>query len=90
MNNNELCVPASAVAGYEDDSDQSVEPAVGDSVEVTVAGKVSRVENGQVYFTPETANGEPISGHDEAPGGEDTDESMDALMKSQGAKGMGY
>jgi len=54
----EVCVPSSAVAIA--DGDQNTGPEVGDQVAVTLEGKVSRVEGGHVYFTPDTANGEPM------------------------------
>ena len=93
MTNNELCVPTSSVAAHGDDeSQEAVEPAVGDTVEVTVSGKVSRVENGQVYLTPDTANGEPIAGNKPEGAdsmGEDTPESIDKMM-AEASEGMGY
>jgi len=55
----DVCVPSSAVAIA--DGDQTTEPEVGDQVAVTLEGKVSRVEGGHIYFTPDTANGEPMS-----------------------------
>lgn len=90
MKNNELCVPASAVNEYEDDSDQAVNPGPGDTVEVTISGKVSRVEGGNVYLTPETANGEPIdamsmSKHSDG----DEEQDMNRMMEEQTAGG-GY
>lgn len=70
---NDTCIPAKAVA-----IDGS-NPATGDEIEVTLKGKVTRVDGEQVYFKPETANGEPIakSGDDEAAEGEEpTEESL--------------
>lgn len=94
MNTNELCVPVGAVsaAGGPADGDEGVAPGVGDEVEVTVGGRVSRVEGGNVYVTPETANGAPISGDTSPADGEesgDEDEEMDSMVA--GAKrSMGY
>lgn len=88
MNNSELCVPASAVGAYDDGADSAVLPTAGDQVEVTIGGRVSRVEGQNVYLMPETANGEPIpnkmGGEPEAPAG-DTEATMDDLMEQEGA-----
>lgn len=90
MNSNEICVPSSAVGEHEEGAGDAVLPAVGDEVSVTVTGKVSRVEGGNVYFTPDTANGEPIKpAGGPMDGAEDTEASMDKMM-SEEAEGMGY
>lgn len=66
MENNETCVPASAVQ-------KDGQPLqTGADIEVTLKGKVSRVEGDQVYFKPTEANGQPIE--DEAAGEEETDD----------------
>jgi hypothetical protein len=94
MHNSEVCVPTSAVsAAGEGEGNDQVAPDVGDSVEVTLGGKVSRVEGGNVYFTPDTANGEPIkAAGDPDAASEDTEGSMDAMMKKEeeNQEGMGY
>lgn len=84
---NELCVPVSAISlAGEDNSD--VAPEAGDQVSVTVEGKVSRIEGGQAYVTPETANGEPMGGPEQPPGppheepaGETEDQEMAGLRR---------
>ena len=58
MKSGELCVSAKSLAIQ--DGGESVPPAVGDTVSFTVEGKVSRIEGGEVYVTPMTANGEPL------------------------------
>lgn len=60
MAKDEVCVPMTAVAIA--DGDQNTAPEPGDQVAVTLEGKVVRVENGNVYFKPATANGEPMPG----------------------------
>jgi hypothetical protein len=70
---NDTCIPAKTVAI------DGTSPAVGDEVEVSLKGKVTRVDGEQLYFQPESANGEPIamSGDDEAAEGEmPTEESL--------------
>lgn len=61
MNSGELCVPASALAEAGEAGGAGIAPDVGDSVEVTVSGRVTRTEGGQLYIQPETANGQPVS-----------------------------
>jgi len=56
----EICVPTSALEVGDTEHDKTA-PEVGDSVEVSLGGKVSRVEGGNVYFTAKTANGEPLA-----------------------------
>lgn len=74
----ELCVPESALAQSGEDGG-AVAPDVGDEVEVSVRGTVTRKEGGNVYFTPATANGEPIS--DQGGSAEpDEDDAMDREM----------
>lgn len=51
---NEQCVPLAAL------SLEGTAPAVGDAVEFTVAGKVTRIEGGHAYIAVETLNGEPL------------------------------
>lgn len=59
MGRNEICVPDSALRQAGEDGGD-IAPEVGDEVEVTVRGPVTRREGGNTYFTPATANGEPI------------------------------
>jgi hypothetical protein len=56
MKNKDLCVPATAMA----QEDGTAAPAVGEEITVTVMGKVSKIEDGEVYVTPMTANGVPL------------------------------
>ena len=58
----EFCVPTSAVS-IVNETEQEVAPEPGDELPpVTLeGGKVTRVENGSVYFTAKTANGKEIS-----------------------------
>lgn len=51
----EVCVPSDALS-VKDDNGQPIDPVVGDEVEVIVKGKVSRVENGEIYVTPTSFN----------------------------------
>lgn len=93
MHGNELCVPASAVSGYDDSSDSGVAPSAGDEVEVAVKGRVSRVEGGNVYLTPESANGQPIPQGAKAEGGPmgggGGGDAMDAMVAGEKER-MGY
>lgn len=57
--NSELCIPTTALEMGGEDG-QNIGPTVGDEVEVTIAGKVTRSEGGQVYIQPSTANGQPM------------------------------
>jgi len=54
MTTTEYQLPAASV------SPDGRPPAPGDTIEVQLTGKVTRIENGQVSFTPATANGLPI------------------------------
>ena len=90
MSNNQVCVPTRAVEAYDGDNDTGVSPEVGDDVEVTLKGKVSRVEGGNVYFSPTEANGQPIGGqHGEEEPPPDEDADMDQFMAKAGAGGGG-
>ena len=57
----EFCIPSSAVA-QQDETSTEVTPEVGDQLPpVTLEDcTVTRVENGNVYFTAKTANGVPL------------------------------
>lgn len=57
---NEICVPAESLAAN-DENDEMVTPASGDSVSLQIEGKVVRSEGGMVYVVPETVNGEPMT-----------------------------
>lgn len=56
----EMCVSTDALA-MPDEQEQMEPPAVGDTVSFTVEGKVSRVEGGNSYVTPEMVNGKPVA-----------------------------
>ena len=85
MKNKDLCVPAKALALGED----AVAPAVGDTVSVTIEGKVSKVAGEQVYVTPATANGQPMIGAKPEPAEEGEEgPSREELVKE--LQGMGY
>jgi hypothetical protein len=83
MKNSELCVPEGALAEA-GEGGNSIAPAVGDTVEMTLSGRVTRLENGEVYVKPETANGQPL----EDEGSEEMDlESEEKSLKSLGDGG---
>lgn len=84
-NTAEVCVPLAAVSVNEDDNQQTA-PSEGDSISVTLEGKVTRVEGDMVYFQPTTANGEPVPEKAEA---EPTLENEGASLKAMSQEG-GY
>jgi len=57
---NEDCVPLSAL-NMPDESEQMTSPEVGDQVQYTVEGKVSRIEGDQAYVSRTSINGEPMA-----------------------------
>lgn len=71
MNTNELCVPAAALQS-DDEAGGNLTPDVGDTVDVTISGRVTRSEGGNLYIAPESANGQPLD-HQEM-GGETEDD----------------
>jgi hypothetical protein len=81
MKNGELCVPLAAVTEAGEDG-AGVAPGVGDTVELTVTGRVTRAENGELYVQPETANGQPLA--DAAGGGDE----MDLEAEGEALRGM--
>lgn len=54
----EICIPLDSLA--EGDGESAVPPAVGDPVEFSATGTVTRVDGGNAYITPESVNGQPI------------------------------
>ena len=60
MKNGELCVPAAALT-EKGEGGGGMAPEVGDTVELTVTGRVTRAESGELYVQPETANGQPLA-----------------------------
>jgi hypothetical protein len=90
----QICVPLKALAvGGADDGTPGgapVPPAVGDDVsDVTITGKVARVDGDNAYVDVETVNGEPVpeSGEDKSgePDQDDgmTDDEVNKLGKSE-------
>ena len=69
----EVCVPLSALS-IADEGQQEVAPEPGDDVNISLGGKVARVENGHAYVTVKSLNGEEVGGQ-EAP---DEEQSMAA------------
>ncbi len=62
---NEVCLPASSlVAG---DNEGMETPAVGDPVDFTATGTVSRLEGDNAYITLESVNGDPIASESAEP-----------------------
>lgn len=60
MKNGELCVPANALAEAGEAGGAGIAPEVGDTVEMTLQGRVSRTEGGELYIQPMTVNGQPL------------------------------
>jgi len=59
---NEDCVPVSSLAMPDpDNGDQMATPAVGDRVNYTVEGTVTRIEGEDAYVKRETVNGQPVA-----------------------------
>lgn len=60
-----------------DEGDQLTAPEVGDEVDFTVSGKVTRIEGAFAYVLPSTVNGQEVKGDAPAEGG-DTLASLEA------------
>lgn len=73
----EVCVPLASVM-QEDEGAQGIPPEVGDTVMVQLGGKVTRIDGENVYFTADSANGEPISG-----AGETEEQMMDRTFSGE-------
>lgn len=58
MTMTEICVPSTSLE-VGDDSEMAA-PEVGQSVDFTGSGKVTRVEGGNIYLELVTVNGEPL------------------------------
>lgn len=91
---NELCVPAGALtkfgpAGADSAGDDAgTAPGVGDEVELTVKGRVTRIEGGNAYIQPESVNDEALPEAGEGDAGEpDADEMMRAEVMTAREKG---
>jgi hypothetical protein len=86
MKNKDLCVPATAL----EQEDGMEAPAVGSEVSVTVMGKVSKIEDGEIYLTPIMANGVPLQdkGSEKYVEADEDGPSREALMKMAYDSGM--
>ncbi len=58
----DMSAAAAGSPGGDGSGDAGVMPQVGDTVEFTVSGTVSAIENGLAQIEPETVNGAPIDG----------------------------
>lgn len=61
----EICIPMASLS-MEGEDMKSVAPVVGDPVDFTATGTVSRVEGGNAYVSLETVNGEPVAASEPA------------------------
>ncbi len=88
MKNSELCLPVSALS-QPDEGGAAVAPGVGDEVEVSVTGRVTRSEGGDIYMMPVAVNGQPLpqGGEGGDPSLEEEGEALSAM--SHGSEGMG-
>lgn len=59
----EQCVPLESL-GVPGEGEIMENPEVGDRVDYTVEGKVTRIEGGKAYVLPEAVNGKPIESGD--------------------------
>lgn len=82
----EICVPAAALADA-GESGEGVAPAVGDSVDFTGRGTVTRAEGGNLYVQLAEVNGQPVGG--DMAGEPDSDDAMDKEMEGYQRGGMG-
>lgn len=55
----EICIPASVLAIPDGEASQAM-PEMGEPVEFTAGGTVSRIEGDKAYIMVDTANGEPL------------------------------
>lgn len=88
---NEICVAEGALAAGAE-AGGNVAPSVGDEVDFTGRGKVTRAENGQIYFEATEINGEPVMGQGNELAGESEEAALDAevggMMGGGGMPGM--
>jgi hypothetical protein len=80
----EDCVPLDALA-MPDESEQMENPAVGDKVQYTVEGTITRIEGGDAYVKKSAVNGQKIEDTEKPAAAEPTDDM--AALESE-AKGM--
>lgn len=89
---NEICVSGEALS-VNAEAGGAVAPAIGDEVEFTGKGRVTRTEGGEVYFSVSEVNGQPVMGKEESDetGAEDAalDEEVRGMMGGGGGGGMG-
>lgn len=78
MQTNELCVPAGALSDMGEGGEQMA-PGVGDEVELTVTGRVTRTEGGEFYVQPLSVNGQPVADK----GGEEMESPDDAAIEDE-------
>ncbi|HVX56972.1 MAG TPA: hypothetical protein VHA37_04520 [Candidatus Saccharimonadales bacterium] len=64
MASDEQCVPLDALA-MPDETEQMATPAVGDTVNYQVEGKVVRIEGGNAYVQPTSVNGQAVEADEE-------------------------
>jgi hypothetical protein len=85
----EICIPSKSVATV-DEGENAVAPEEGDEVMLSVKAKVLRVEGDNTYLNITEVNGEPTGepdgdeGAEDKPAGDDTEESLRALMAKGG------
>lgn len=82
----EICVPGAALTDA-GETGEGVAPAVGDSVEFSGRGTVSRVEGDKTWLELSEVNGQPVAG--DMPGEPDADAAMDAEMEGLQRGGYG-
>lgn len=63
----EMCVALKSLA-LPDEGDNLQNPTIGDVVNFTVDGKITRIEGDKAYIEPTAVNGEPVSEAEETEG----------------------
>ena len=74
----EQCIPLAALS-QPDDSDQLTQPEVGDAVDYTVTGKVTRIEGDMAYVMAEAVNGQDVKAATPTPAAEAETETLQSL-----------
>ena len=64
MAENEVCIDLASLA-MPDDQDQMQPPEVGDKVQASIEGEVSRIVGGKAYVTMTSVNGNPVEAEPE-------------------------
>lgn len=87
---NEICVSGEALS-VNAEAGGAVAPAIGDEVEFTGKGKVTRTEGGEVYFSVSEVNGQPVMGGEGAESPDDDGAELDEEVRGMmgGGGGMG-